>query len=903
MIPFRDRSIQQKLTIIVLITTGAALLVAGSAVIGYEWIATRAVLGREIATLAEIIGANSTAPLAFQDLKSADETLDTLTAQRQITAAAIYGRDGRLFASYHRVDATAYIPRVAPEGGPPRWGEGRLTLARPVILDGERIGTLWLEADLAELQARFARYALIIAAVVFAASCVAMVLSRRLQRVITRPVEHLAGVARQVAEDKNFSVRAHRFGNDDLGLLIDAFNEMLAQIGRRDEALQAAHGALEARVQERTRELRESEMVLRSFYDSTPLMMGVVERHGRAGVVHIADNAASAAFFGLTTAMMRGLRDEDLGMPETHRRLWEERYNEAERTLSPVRFEYAHETASGDRWLSATVCRIPQDGDRPARFCYVVEDATERRHAEVELKKAKESAEAASRAKSEFLANMSHEIRTPLNGVIGMTELLRESELSAEQRDYLEMVHTSGESLLAVINDILDFSKIEAGRLDLDPIDFRLRDSLGETMKGLGLRAQSKSLELACHVAPEVPDALVGDPSRLRQVLVNLVGNAVKFTERGEVVVRVTRAATWEGGVEIAFAVEDTGIGIPPEKQGRIFEAFTQADGSTTRKYGGTGLGLTISSKLVEMMGGRISVESQPGRGSTFRFTTRFGVQAGDARLLTPEAAVNLAGVRVLIVDDNRTNQWILSEMLNQWGLRPTAVEGGASGLIAVSEARRAGDAYRVILLDGTMPGMDGFETAARLREQDHDLRAPILMLTSAGRRGDAARCRELGIVGYITKPVNQSDMLDALMTVLGAGTGAAPRQPLVTRHSLREERRRLRVLLAEDNPVNRRVAVGLLEKRGFEVLIAVNGREAVERAERERVDVILMDVQMPELGGLEATAAIRERERNLGTHVPIIAMTAHAMKGDRERCLEAGMDDYVSKPVKPSDL
>jgi len=898
---FRDRSIAQKLTLIVLFTTGAALVVTCGLFVAYEWVTARAGMEREITTLAEFLGANTNAALAFHDAKAASETLSTLQAQRPITAAALYGNDGRLVASYRRLGRGTPVPGSPPALGNPVWGGGRLSLTRPVYLEGDRLGTLWIEADLEEMEARMQRYAAVAASVLLVAAALALLLSARLQGFITGPIGALATTARQVAEDKNFAVRAERMGQDEVGLCIDAFNEMLAQIQKRDEALKSAHDALELRVQERTRELRESEMVLRSFYDSTPLMMGVVETSGD-DIVHLSDNPSSAAFFGRVPEGMRGRRASEMGVPPDALFMWKARYTEAAKSGRPVRFEYAHGSGPEARWLSATVCRIPGAAGR-VQFCYVVEDATDRKRAQVELQKAKEAAESASRAKSEFLANMSHEIRTPLNGVIGMTELLRDSDLNTEQREYLDLVHTSGEALLAVINDILDFSKIEAGRLDLDPIPFRLRDSLGETMKGLAFRAQSKGLELACHVGAGAPDALVGDPSRLRQVVMNLVGNAIKFTESGEVVVRVEPEGTDGEDVVLHFSVQDTGIGIPEEKQQTIFEAFTQADGSTTRRYGGTGLGLTISQKLVHLMGGRLWVESAAGSGSIFHFTARFNLQEGRAGLLEPETAVSLAGVRVLVADDNRTNRWILEEILTQWGLRPLALQSGGTALAAAAEARAKGDPFRVALLDVNMPSMDGFETAERLRRDDPEGRTAILLLTSAGRRGDAARCREIGIHGYITKPVNQSDLLDALMTVLDPGRGQDAAAPLVTRHSLREERRRIRVLLAEDNAVNRRVATGLLEKRGCEVLLAANGREALEIFEREQVDVIFMDLQMPEMGGLDATAAIREREKTRGGHVPIVAMTAHAMKGDRERCLEGGMDDYVSKPVRPADL
>lgn len=586
-------------------------------------------------------------------------------------------------------------------------------------------------------------------------------------------------------------------------------------------------------------------------------------------------------------------------LKNTMRRVYEEVY----RTGNSVK-SMEYEGRPG-QFIEASISLKRDVKGQPVGFVSVMRDCTVRKLHERGLADAKEAAETANRAKSRFLANMSHEVRTPMNGIIGMTELALCTELSPEQREFLSIVKLSANSLLVVLNDILDYSKMEAGKVELDPVEFSMADLVGDSMKTMAIAAHQKGLELALHVDPEVPPALIGDSMRLRQVFLNLVGNAIKFTDTGEMEVSVEAVGRSAGEVQLRVSVRDTGIGISDGKRAKLFQPFEQADASTTRQYGGTGLGLAISRRIVNLMGGDVSAESTPGVGSLFHFTLRLAIAGGASNNAQPDAGApasldDLLGLPVLIIDDNSTNRRILEGMVRHWRMLAEGACSGEEGLAKLEAAFQAGRPFGLILLDERMPGMDGIEVLGRIRANPRLRRATIMMLTSDDQSASAARCRQMGAEAYLIKPIRPAELLMTIRKLLGkseteAGLPAAAAQP--------RSARPLSVLVAEDNAVNQRVATAMLERLGHRVTLAVNGSEAVAKWREGKFDLVLMDVQMPELDGFEATRSIRDYELNGKPRTPIIAMTAHAMTGDRERCLEAGMDDYVSKPVRREAL
>jgi two-component system, sensor histidine kinase and response regulator len=858
-------------------------------------------------------------PLIARDITSAQVAIDQVLRVRDVKWAYITAPNGEVLAHTFVPQFPDELARQVSVVNDYAWinlgSEHVPTLVvRKKVLTGI-VGTVWvgysqagLVASIRDMERRVLSLNVLVMLMVTGIFTLA---TRR----IVAPIRSLTQAAHLLTEDASETLRPLPVRSDDeLGVLTRTFNRMAGEVQEQRETL-------EARVDERTEllsrtnaglatEISERESAEAALRESSELITLLLESAPEA--IYGVDLAGDCTFCNAACLRLTGYDDssELLGR-NMHAVI---HYAKPDGTPYPVQecSIYAgfgeEQGAHGDHevlWRKDGTSfpvefwsRLLHRNHRVIGMVVTFVDVTVRKQAEEAMRNAKEAAEAGSRAKSEFLANMSHEIRTPLNGVIGMTELALGTDLTEEQRDYLNTVKLSGDALLSVINDILDFSKIEAGKSDLEANDFDFRASLETILKTFALRASEKNLELLYEVDGEVPEIVQGDANKLRQILVNLLGNAIKFTHAGEVALRVKIDKVEDKKYLVHFTVSDTGVGLAAEVRKLIFDPFTQADNSTTRNYGGTGLGLAISARLVKMMGGEIWVESEHGRGSQFHFTAQLAADHAPSIARSGNPLVAKDAARVLVVDDNRTHCGMLERLLKGWGWNANSAQSGEEAMVQVRAARESGDAYQLILIDLHMPGMNGFELVEHLPRLPGVVPPTIMMLTSGGQREDMARCAELGISAHLLKPVRPSELREAIRQAMGMPTVEAVPATQPDSPPARGLTPSLRVLLAEDNAVNRKVVTRLLEKRGHQVLVTTNGKEALAALEKDSFDLVLMDVQMPEMDGFEATRMIRLSEQGTAFHQRIIALTAHAMSGDRARCLEAGMDGYLTKPL-----
>jgi two-component system sensor histidine kinase/response regulator len=863
--------------------------------------------------------------LINRDITSVQSALDAVLSVPGVQWAYVEAPEGEVLAQ-------TFVPQFPPKlkqqlaaaGNTPHTsliGRGQSTLViRKPVLTGI-VGNVFVGFSLADLQAAIASMERVVLASIIIIMCIVTLMVALVTERIIRPIRALTGAAQDLSAGAGDALRPLKVhSTDEIGVLTGTFNYMAAQVVQQ-------HELLDARVRERTEalsetnaglaaEILEREKVEKALRESGELVMLLLEAAPEA--IFGIDIEGRTTFCNTACVRMLGydsaaeLLGKDMHVLAHHTKADGSPFplDECQIYRSLKTGQDTHVDAAilwrkdGSSFPAESSSRAIHRGDTIIGSVVTFVDVTERLRAEEVLRNAKSAAEQGSRAKSEFLANMSHEIRTPLNGVIGMTDLALGADLNREQREYLETVKLSADSLLSVINDVLDFSKMEAGKSELDIVDFDLRDGLEMTLRTLALSADQKGLELLCEVAAAVPRVVKGDPGRLRQIIVNLVGNALKFTAAGEVLVKVELAHDQVNAIH--FTVSDTGIGIAPDKQALIFDPFTQADNTTTRNYGGTGLGLAITKRLVGMMGGRLWLESRPGVGSDFHFAASLPASSAILDVIAPPLPAHLENARVLIVDDNKTNRRILAGMLNKWGVRCAAVDGAAAALHELSAAQEAREPFGLILTDLHMPAMDGFGLTQEIRRRPEFDTATVMLLSSGGHSGDAARCEQLRIAAYLLKPVRESELRSAVARALGAiSENKMPLAEPALPRGANESRDVLKILIAEDNPVNQLLLTRLLVKRGHTVKVAANGRLALEilDSEAQPFDLLFMDVQMPEMDGMEATRALRAKEAATGGHLTLIGVTAHALEGDKERCLQAGMDGYLSKPIRVEEL